>query len=129
VQPGGTVVEGTAVKQRHRPPPSAIGRGYAADVHSETQSARRIDCFAYARGRIVRTVAGGSYADPTIREVSGGSGRTPEAIGNQFDKSRPTASHLTAPTVGDLGSDGGHVDAWVVGNRHGGTYDRGWSFI
>jgi cysteine synthase len=125
LQPGGTVVEGTAGNTGIGLVHICNAKGYKCIiVIPETQSAEKIDLMR-TLGADVRTVPAVPYSDP--RNYIKTSGRiaeeTPNAIwANQFDNLANRLSHYetTGPEIWQ--QTDGKVDAWVAATGTGGTY-------
>jgi len=125
LQPGGTVVEGTAGNTGIGLTHLCNARGYRSlIVIPDTQSAEKIDLLR-SLGADVRTVPAVPYRDPNnYVKLSGRlAAETPGAIwANQFDNLANRRAHYrtTGPEIWE--QTGGHVDAWVSATGTGGTY-------
>ncbi len=125
LQPGGTVVEGTAGNTGIGLTHLCNARGYRAlIVIPDTQSAEKIGLLR-SLGAEVRTVPAVPYADPNNYVKL--SGRLAEEIpgalwANQFDNLANRRAHYatTGPEIWEQCQ--GRVDAWVAATGTGGTY-------
>jgi cysteine synthase A len=125
LQPGGTVVEGTAGNTGIGLTHLCNARGYRAlIVIPDTQSAEKIGLLR-SLGAEVRTVPAVPYRDPNnyVRLSGRIASETPGAIwANQFDNLANRRAHFnsTGPEIWE--QTGGKVDAWVSATGTGGTY-------
>jgi cysteine synthase len=125
LQPGGTVVEGTAGNTGIGLTHLCNARGYRAlIVIPDTQSAEKIGLLR-SLGAEVRTVPAVPYRDPSnyVRLSGRIAAETPGAIwANQFDNLANRRAHYntTGPEIWE--QTGGQVDAWVSATGTGGTY-------
>jgi cysteine synthase A len=125
LQPGGTVVEGTAGNTGIGLTHLCNARGYRAlIVIPDTQSAEKIGLLR-SLGAEVRTVPAVPYRDPNnyVRLSGRIAAETPGAIwANQFDNLANRRAHYnsTGPEIWE--QTGGKVDAWVSATGTGGTY-------
>ncbi|MEB3296311.1 MAG: cysteine synthase A [Cyanobacteriota bacterium] len=125
LQPGGTVVEGTAGNTGIGLTHLCNARGYkAVIVIPDTQSAEKIGLLR-SLGAEVLTVPAVPYRDPNnYVKLSGRiAAETPGAIwANQFDNlaNRRAHSMSTGPEIWQ--QTDGKVDAWVAATGTGGTY-------
>jgi cysteine synthase A len=125
LQPGGTVVEGTAGNTGIGLTHLCNARGYRSlIVIPDTQSAEKIGLLR-SLGAEVRTVPAVPYLDPNnYVKLSGRiAAETPGAIwANQFDNLANRRAHFntTGPEIWE--QTGGQVDAWVSATGTGGTY-------
>jgi len=125
LQPGGTVVEGTAGNTGIGLTHLCNARGYQAlIVIPDTQSAEKIGLLR-SLGAEVRTVPAVPYRDPNnyVRLSGRIAAETPGAIwANQFDNLANRRAHYasTGPEIWQQTS--GQVDAWVAATGTGGTY-------
>ena len=125
LQPGGTVVEGTAGNTGIGLTHICNARGYRAlIVIPETQSAEKINLLR-SLGAEVRTVAAVPYRDPNnyVRLSGRLAAEIPGAIwANQFDNLANRRAHYTTTGPEIWAQTGGRVDAWVAATGTGGTY-------
>ena len=125
LQPGGTVVEGTAGNTGIGLTHLCNARGYRAlIVIPDTQSAEKIGLLR-SLGAEVRTVPAVPYRDPNnyVRLSGRIAAETPGAVwANQFDNLANRRAHFnsTAPEIWQ--QTAGAVDAWVAATGTGGTY-------
>lgn len=125
LQPGGTVVEGTAGNTGIGLVHLCNAKGYnCVIVIPETQSAEKINLLR-TLGADVRTVPAVPYADPNnYVKVSGRiAAETPNAIwANQFDNLANRQAHYetTGPEI--WAQTEGQIDGWVAATGTGGTY-------
>ncbi len=125
LQPGGTVVEGTAGNTGIGLTHLCNARGYRSlIIIPETQSAEKIGLLR-SLGAEVRTVPAVPYRDPNnYVKLSGRiASETPGAIwANQFDNLANRRAHYasTGPEIWE--QTGGRIDAWVSATGTGGTY-------
>ncbi len=125
LQPGGTVVEGTAGNTGIGLTHLCNARGYRSMiVIPDTQSAEKIGLLR-SLGAEVRTVPAVPYRDPdNYVKLSGRiAAETPGAIwANQFDNLANRRAHYasTGPEIWE--QTGGRIDAWVSATGTGGTY-------
>jgi len=125
LQPGGTVVEGTAGNTGIGLTHLCNARGYRSlIVIPDTQSAEKIELLR-SLGADVRTVPAVPYRDPNnYVKLSGRiAAETPGAIwANQFDNLANRRAHYasTGPEIWE--QTGGRIDAWVSATGTGGTY-------
>ena len=125
LQPGGTVVEGTAGNTGIGLTHLCNARGYRAlIVIPETQSAEKIGLLR-SLGAEVRTVPAVPYRDPNnyVRLSGRIAEETPGAVwANQFDNLANRRAHYrtTGPEIWQQTE--GRVDAWVAATGTGGTY-------
>jgi cysteine synthase len=125
LQPGGTVVEGTAGNTGIGLTHLCNARGYRAlIVIPETQSAEKIGLLR-SLGAEVRTVPAVPYRDPNnyVRLSGRIAAETPGAVwANQFDNLANRRAHYntTGPEIWQQTE--GAVDAWVAATGTGGTY-------
>ncbi|WP_259728337.1 cysteine synthase A [Synechococcus sp. CS-1326] len=125
LQPGGTVVEGTAGNTGIGLTHLCNARGYRSlIVIPDTQSAEKIELLR-SLGADVRTVPAVPYRDPSnYVKLSGRiAAETPGAIwANQFDNLANRRAHYasTGPEIWE--QTGGRIDAWVSATGTGGTY-------
>ncbi|MBC1261187.1 cysteine synthase A [Synechococcus sp. BSF8S] len=125
LQPGGTVVEGTAGNTGIGLTHLCNARGYRSlIIIPETQSAEKIGLLR-SLGAEVRTVPAVPYRDPNnYVKLSGRiASETPGAIwANQFDNLANRRAHhaSTGPEIWE--QTGGRIDAWVSATGTGGTY-------
>jgi cysteine synthase A len=125
LQPGGTVVEGTAGNTGIGLTHLCNARGYRAlIVIPETQSAEKIGLLR-SLGAEVRTVPAVPYRDPNnyVRLSGRIAEETPGAVwANQFDNLANRRAHYrtTGPEIWQ--QTAGRVDAWVAATGTGGTY-------
>ena len=125
LQPGGTVVEGTAGNTGIGLTHLCNARGYRAlIVIPDTQSAEKIGLLR-SLGAEVRTVPAVPYRDPNnyVRLSGRIAAETPGAVwANQFDNLANRRAHYnsTAPEIWEQTE--GRVDAWVAATGTGGTY-------
>ncbi|MFO0136422.1 MAG: cysteine synthase A, partial [Cyanobacteriota bacterium] len=125
LQPGGTVVEGTAGNTGIGLAHLCNARGYRClIVIPETQSAEKIAQLRIL-GAEVRTVPAVPYANPdNYVKLSGRiAAETPGAVwANQFDNLANRQAHFdsTGPEIWEQCE--GQVDAWVSATGTGGTY-------
>ena len=125
LQPGGTVVEGTAGNTGIGVTHLCNARGYRSlIVIPDTQSAEKIGLLR-SLGAEVRTVPAVPYRDPNnYVKLSGRiASEIPGAIwANQFDNLANRRAHYasTGPEIWE--QTGGHIDAWVSATGTGGTY-------
>ncbi|MCP9819972.1 cysteine synthase A [Synechococcus sp. Cruz-9H2] len=125
LQPGGTVVEGTAGNTGIGLTHICNARGYRSlIVIPDTQSAEKIGLLR-SLGAEVRTVPAVPYRDPNnYVKLSGRiAAETPGAIwANQFDNLANRRAHYasTGPEIWE--QTGGRIDAWVSATGTGGTY-------
>ncbi|MEB3306553.1 MAG: cysteine synthase A [Cyanobacteriota bacterium] len=125
LQPGGTVVEGTAGNTGIGLTHLCNARGYkAVIVIPDTQSAEKIGLLR-SLGAEVLTVPAVPYRDPAnYVKLSGRiAAETPGAIwANQFDNLANRRAHYssTGPEIWE--QTDGQVDAWVAATGTGGTY-------
>ncbi|MEB3262021.1 MAG: cysteine synthase A [Cyanobacteriota bacterium] len=125
LQPGGTVVEGTAGNTGIGLTHLCNARGYrAVIVIPDTQSAEKIGLLR-SLGAEVLTVPAVPYRDPNnYVKLSGRiAAETAGAIwANQFDNLANRRAHYasTGPEIWE--QTGGRVDAWVAATGTGGTY-------
>jgi cysteine synthase A len=125
LQPGGTVVEGTAGNTGIGLAHLCNARGYRClIVIPETQSAEKIGLLR-SLGAEVRTVPAVPYADPNnyVRLSGRIATEIPGAVwANQFDNLANRRAHYnsTAPEIWEQCE--GQVDAWVAATGTGGTY-------
>ena len=125
LQPGGTVVEGTAGNTGIGLTHLCNARGYRAlIVIPETQSAEKIGLLR-SLGAEVRTVPAVPYRDPNnyVRLSGRIAAETPGAVwANQFDNLANRRAHYrtTGPEIWQQTE--GRVDAWVAATGTGGTY-------
>ena len=125
LQPGGTVVEGTAGNTGIGLTHLCNARGYRAlIVIPETQSAEKIGLLR-SLGAEVRTVPAVPYRDPNnYVKLSGRiAAETPGAVwANQFDNLANRRAHYSTTGPEIWAQTGGKVDAWVAATGTGGTY-------
>jgi len=125
LQPGGTVVEGTAGNTGIGLTHLCNARGYRAlIVIPETQSAEKIGLLR-SLGAEVRTVPAVPYRDPNnYVKLSGRiAAETPGAVwANQFDNLANRRAHYNSTGPEIWQQTGGQVDAWVAATGTGGTY-------
>jgi cysteine synthase A len=125
LEPGGTVVEGTAGNTGIGLTHLCNARGYKAlIVIPDTQSAEKIGLLR-SLGAEVRTVPAVPYRDPNnYVKLSGRiAAETPGAVwANQFDNLANRRAHYasTGPEIWE--QTGGRIDAWVSATGTGGTY-------
>ncbi len=125
LQPGGTVVEGTAGNTGIGLTHLCNARGYRSlIVIPDTQSAEKIGLLR-SLGAEVRTVPAVPYRNPNnYVKLSGRiAAETPGAIwANQFDNLANRRAHYasTGPEIWE--QTGGRIDAWVSATGTGGTY-------
>jgi len=125
LQPGGTVVEGTAGNTGIGLAHICNAKGYKClIVIPDTQSQEKIDLLR-ALGAEVKTVPAVPYSNPNnYVKLSGRlAEETPNAIwANQFDNLANRQAHYetTGPEIWDQTE--GTVDAWVAATGTGGTY-------
>lgn len=125
LQPGGTVVEGTAGNTGIGLAHICNAKGYKClIVIPDTQSQEKIDLLR-ALGAEVKTVPAVPYSNPNnYVKLSGRlAEETPNAIwANQFDNLANRQSHYetTGPEI--WAQTDGTVDAWVAATGTGGTY-------
>lgn len=125
LQPGGTVVEGTAGNTGIGLAHICNAKGYKClIVIPDTQSQEKIDLLR-TLGAEVKTVPAVPYRDPNnYVKLSGRlAAEIPNAIwANQFDNLANRQSHYetTGPEIWD--QTDGTVDAWVAATGTGGTY-------
>lgn len=125
LQPGGTVVEGTAGNTGIGLTHLCNARGYRClIVIPETQSAEKIGLLR-SLGAEVRTVPAVPYSNPDnyVRLSGRIAAETPGALwANQFDNLANRRAHYgsTGPEIWQ--QTGGRVDAWVAATGTGGTY-------
>ncbi|MCP9849506.1 cysteine synthase A [Cyanobium sp. Morenito 9A2] len=125
LQPGGTVVEGTAGNTGIGLTHLCNARGYRSlIVIPDTQSAEKIGLLR-SLGAEVRTVPAVPYRDPNnyVRLSGRIAAETPGAIwANQFDNLANRRAHYTSTGPEIWEQTGGQVDAWVAATGTGGTY-------
>jgi len=125
LQPGGTVVEGTAGNTGIGLTHLCNARGYRAlIVIPETQSAEKIGLLR-SLGAEVRTVPAVPYRDPNnyVRLSGRIAAETPGAVwANQFDNLANRRAHYNSTGPEIWQQTGGQVDAWVAATGTGGTY-------
>ena len=125
LQPGGTVVEGTAGNTGIGLTHLCNARGYKAlIVIPETQSAEKIGLLR-SLGAEVRTVPAVPYKDPNnyVRLSGRIADETPGAVwANQFDNLANRRAHFNSTGPEIWHQTGGRVDAWVAATGTGGTY-------
>ncbi len=125
LQPGGTVVEGTAGNTGIGLTHLCNARGYKAlIVIPETQSAEKIGLLR-SLGAEVRTVPAVPYRDPNnyVRLSGRIAEETPGAVwANQFDNLANRRAHFNSTGPEIWQQTGGRVDAWVAATGTGGTY-------
>ena len=125
LQPGGTVVEGTAGNTGIGLTHLCNARGYKAlIVIPETQSAEKIGLLR-SLGAEVRTVPAVPYRDPNnyVRLSGRIAEETPGAVwANQFDNLANRRAHFNSTGPEIWQQTGGQVDAWVAATGTGGTY-------
>jgi cysteine synthase len=125
LQPGGTVVEGTAGNTGIGLTHLCNARGYKAlIVIPDTQSAEKIGLLR-SLGAEVRTVPAVPYRDPNnYVKLSGRiAEETPGAVwANQFDNLANRRAHYNSTGPEIWQQTGGQVDAWVAATGTGGTY-------
>jgi cysteine synthase A len=125
LQPGGTVVEGTAGNTGIGLTHLCNARGYRClIVIPETQSAEKIGLLR-SLGAEVRTVPAVPHSDPAnyVRLSGRIAEETPGALwANQFDNLANRRAHYgsTGPEIWQ--QTGGRLDAWVAATGTGGTY-------
>jgi cysteine synthase A len=125
LQPGGTVVEGTAGNTGIGLAHLCNARGYRClIIIPETQSAEKIGLLR-SLGAEVRTVPAVPYRDPAnYVKLSGRiAAETPGAVwANQFDNLANREAHYrtTGPEIWEQCE--GRIDAWVAATGTGGTY-------
>jgi cysteine synthase A len=125
LEPGGTVVEGTAGNTGIGLTHLCNARGYRSlIVIPDTQSAEKIGLLR-SLGAEVRTVPAVPYRDPNnYVKLSGRiAAETPGAVwANQFDNLANRRAHYasTGPEIWE--QTGGRIDAWVSATGTGGTY-------
>lgn len=125
LQPGGTVVEGTAGNTGIGLTHLCNARGYRAlIVIPETQSAEKIGLLR-SLGAEVRTVPAVPYRDPNnyVRLSGRIAEETPGAVwANQFDNLANRRAHYNSTGPEIWQQTEGRVDAWVAATGTGGTY-------
>jgi cysteine synthase A len=125
LQPGGTVVEGTAGNTGIGLTHLCNARGYKAlIVIPETQSAEKIGLLR-SLGAEVRTVPAVPYRDPNnyVRLSGRIAEETPGAVwANQFDNLANRRAHFNSTGPEIWQQTGGRLDAWVAATGTGGTY-------
>ncbi|MCP9808601.1 cysteine synthase A [Cyanobium sp. HWJ4-Hawea] len=125
LQPGGTIVEGTAGNTGIGLTHLCNARGYRAlIVIPETQSAEKIGLLR-SLGAEVRTVPAVPYRDPNnYVKLSGRiAEETPGAVwANQFDNLANRRAHYNSTGPEIWRQTAGGVDAWVAATGTGGTY-------
>ena len=125
LQPGGTVVEGTAGNTGIGLTHLCNARGYKAlIVIPDTQSAEKIGLLR-SLGAEVRTVPAVPYRDPNnyVRLSGRIAEETPGAVwANQFDNLANRRAHFNSTGPEIWQQTGGQVDAWVAATGTGGTY-------
>jgi cysteine synthase A len=125
LQPGGTVVEGTAGNTGIGLTHLCNARGYKAlIVIPDTQSAEKIGLLR-SLGAEVRTVPAVPYRDPNnyVRLSGRIAEETPGAVwANQFDNLANRRAHYNSTGPEIWHQTGGRVDAWVAATGTGGTY-------
>ena len=125
LQPGGTVVEGTAGNTGIGLTHLCNARGYKAlIVIPDTQSAEKIGLLR-SLGAEVRTVPAVPYRDPNnyVRLSGRIAEETPGAVwANQFDNLANRRAHFNSTGPEIWQQTGGKVDAWVAATGTGGTY-------
>ena len=125
LQPGGTVVEGTAGNTGIGLTHLCNARGYRSlIVIPDTQSAEKIGLLR-SLGADVRTVPAVPYRDPNnyVRLSGRIAAETPGAIwANQFDNLANRRAHYNSTGPEIWAQSGGRVDAWVSATGTGGTY-------
>ena len=125
LQPGGTVVEGTAGNTGIGLTHLCNARGYKAlIVIPETQSAEKIGLLR-SLGAEVRTVPAVPYRDPNnyVRLSGRIAEETPGAVwANQFDNLANRRAHFNSTGPEIWQQTAGRVDAWVAATGTGGTY-------
>jgi cysteine synthase A len=125
LQPGGTVVEGTAGNTGIGLTHLCNARGYRAlIVIPDTQSAEKIGLLR-SLGADVRTVPAVPYRDPNnyVRLSGRIAEETPGAVwANQFDNLANRRAHYNSTGPEIWQQTGGRVDAWVAATGTGGTY-------
>ena len=125
LQPGGTVVEGTAGNTGIGLTHLCNARGYRAlIVIPDTQSAEKIGLLR-SLGAEVRTVPAVPYRDPNnyVRLSGRIAAETPGAVwANQFDNLANRRAHFNSTGPEIWQQTAGAVDAWVAATGTGGTY-------
>ena len=125
LQPGGTVVEGTAGNTGIGLTHLCNARGYRAlIVIPDTQSAEKIGLLR-SLGAEVRTVPAVPYRDPNnyVRLSGRIAAETPGAVwANQFDNLANRRAHFNSTGPEIWQQTDGAVDAWVAATGTGGTY-------
>ncbi|MEB3200729.1 MAG: cysteine synthase A [Synechococcaceae cyanobacterium] len=125
LEPGGTVVEGTAGNTGIGLAHLCNARGYRClIVIPETQSAEKIGLLR-SLGAEVRTVPAVPYSDPAnyVRLSGRIAEETPGAIwANQFDNLANRRAHYATTAVEIWEQCEGRLDAWVAATGTGGTY-------
>ena len=125
LEPGGTVVEGTAGNTGIGLTHLCNARGYRSlIVIPDTQSAEKIGLLR-SLGAEVRTVPAVPYRDPNnyVRLSGRIAAETPGAVwANQFDNLANRRAHFNSTGPEIWQQTGGAVDAWVAATGTGGTY-------
>ena len=125
LEPGGTVVEGTAGNTGIGLAHLCNARGYKAlIVIPDTQSAEKIGLLR-SLGAEVRTVPAVPYRDPNnyVRLSGRIAAEIPGAVwANQFDNLANRRAHFNSTGPEIWRQTAGKVDAWVAATGTGGTY-------